>query len=172
MNTKSLVASATLAVVLAAAGAANAAYTFVGNWNVGDGPTWGTNPLAYSGTGAAALLFGGSASDYVVSTIDNQVSNINNMAHYAVVGVGFANFADNYFRGTEGTTHYQDVYVFDAATDTVSAYVNDFGTGGTNYAFRNDSPGGVPEPASWALMISGFGLAGAALRRRRTVVAA
>jgi hypothetical protein len=27
--------------------------------------------------------------------------------------------------------------------------------------------GGVPEPASWALMIGGFGLAGAALRRRR-----
>jgi hypothetical protein len=32
--------------------------------------------------------------------------------------------------------------------------------------------GAVPEPASWALMISGFGLAGAALRRRRTAVAA
>jgi len=32
--------------------------------------------------------------------------------------------------------------------------------------------GGVPEPASWALMISGFGLAGAALRRRRTLAAA
>jgi hypothetical protein len=28
--------------------------------------------------------------------------------------------------------------------------------------------GGVPEPASWALMIGGFGLAGAALRRRPT----
>lgn len=28
-------------------------------------------------------------------------------------------------------------------------------------------PGGVPEPTSWALMISGFGLAGAALRHRR-----
>ncbi|MBS0362601.1 MAG: PEP-CTERM sorting domain-containing protein [Proteobacteria bacterium] len=27
--------------------------------------------------------------------------------------------------------------------------------------------GGVPEPASWALMITGFGLMGAALRRRR-----
>ncbi len=26
---------------------------------------------------------------------------------------------------------------------------------------------GVPEPATWALMLSGFGLAGAALRRRR-----
>lgn len=30
---------------------------------------------------------------------------------------------------------------------------------------------GVPEPASWALMIGGFGLAGAALRRRRPLVA-
>ena len=32
-------------------------------------------------------------------------------------------------------------------------------------------PGGVPEPASWTLMISGFGLAGAAMRRRRAVAA-
>jgi hypothetical protein len=32
--------------------------------------------------------------------------------------------------------------------------------------------GGVPEPATWALMLSGFGLAGVALRRRRTMVAA
>ena len=30
---------------------------------------------------------------------------------------------------------------------------------------------GVPEPASWALMIGGFGLAGATLRRRRTASA-
>jgi hypothetical protein len=29
--------------------------------------------------------------------------------------------------------------------------------------------GGVPEPASWTLMLSGFGLAGAALRRRQSV---
>jgi hypothetical protein len=32
--------------------------------------------------------------------------------------------------------------------------------------------GGAPEPASWALMIGGFGLAGASLRRRRAGVAA
>jgi len=31
------------------------------------------------------------------------------------------------------------------------------------------APAGVPEPAGWALMIAGFGLAGAALRRRRAV---
>lgn len=33
------------------------------------------------------------------------------------------------------------------------------------------TPGGVPEPASWALMILGFGLAGAALRQRRAAIA-
>jgi hypothetical protein len=32
--------------------------------------------------------------------------------------------------------------------------------------------GGVPEPATWALMIAGFGSAGAALRRRRALAAA
>lgn len=32
--------------------------------------------------------------------------------------------------------------------------------------------GTVPEPTTWALMIGGFGLAGAALRRRRSAVAA
>jgi hypothetical protein len=40
----------------------------------------------------------------------------------------------------------------------------------------NDVPNGpttpgVPEPATWALMISGFGLAGASLRRRRELLA-
>ena len=33
------------------------------------------------------------------------------------------------------------------------------------------TPFGVPEPASWALMILGFGLTGSALRRRRAVIA-
>ena len=39
-------------------------------------------------------------------------------------------------------------------------------------ALDNVSVTAVPEPASWALMIAGFGLAGAALRGRRRPVAA
>jgi hypothetical protein len=31
----------------------------------------------------------------------------------------------------------------------------------------NDPVGGIPEPGTWALMILGFGAAGAALRRRK-----
>ena len=34
--------------------------------------------------------------------------------------------------------------------------------------FGSATPGGVPEPASWALLISGFGLVGATMRRRRS----
>lgn len=37
------------------------------------------------------------------------------------------------------------------------------------YSVEGSVGGGVPEPASWALMIGGFGFAGAALRRRRAV---
>ena len=44
------------------------------------------------------------------------------------------------------------------------------GTGGLVTEF-NTSPA-VPEPASWALMIAGFGMLGTAMRRRRTTVAA
>ena len=37
---------------------------------------------------------------------------------------------------------------------------------------QNMVPGGfVPEPAAWALMISGFGMVGVMLRRRRTAYA-
>ena len=53
---------------------------------------------------------------------------------------------------------------------------------GSNNNFIDDStgftasltPGGgtAPEPAAWTLMIGGFGMAGAALRRRRTAMAA
>ena len=30
----------------------------------------------------------------------------------------------------------------------------------------DSAPGGVPEPATWAMMLAGFGLTGATLRRR------
>ena len=73
-----------------------------------------------------------------------------------------------------------------AALGAVSAEVYSFGqsagdrTGGraTTFIFGFKGvggtalPGGVPEPTSWALMIMGFGFAGAAIRRRRLQTAA
>ena len=47
-----------------------------------------------------------------------------------------------------------------------SVMVADFGTGGS---FSADASA-APEPATWAMMISGFGLIGAAMRRRKFAV--
>ena len=39
---------------------------------------------------------------------------------------------------------------------------------GNDLSFAGPPPAAVPEPASWALMLGGFGLIGAAMRSRRT----
>jgi PEP-CTERM motif len=64
---------------------------------------------------------------------------------------------------------------FVSGINTLDFQIQDFGP---PTAFRIDDlagtadlmgGGGVPEPASWALMIAGFGLVGGAMRRRGTV---
>ena len=47
-----------------------------------------------------------------------------------------------------------------------------FSSTGVAFEFDNIAVAAVPEPATWGLMIGGFGLAGASLRRRRAVAAA
>ena len=54
----------------------------------------------------------------------------------------------------------------------ISIVLNSPGAQGDFDNVRLDVSSGVPEPATWALMLGGFGLAGAALRRRRATVAA
>ena len=58
----------------------------------------------------------------------------------------------------------------------VYSRAHDFGSGFEGYGlqttFEVGAAPGVPEPASWAMMLAGFGLVGAAVRRRSTIVAA
>ncbi len=56
-----------------------------------------------------------------------------------------------------------------------TAYSIDFGGTANQVAFDNitfgsKDPGGVPEPAAWAMMLAGFGLVGGAMRRRQANV--
>jgi hypothetical protein len=151
------------------------AQTFVGSWSVYnmDAPTWTccepNGPLAYTGQEAAALLFGGIPSDYIISTVSNQVADINFSAWYDVIGFGSLLAAQNYdnkyldeFYGP--TNGYSDG---NNADNAASAFVRDnlAGFDGVNYAFRANTV--VPEPST--VVLSGFGLLalGAAARRRR-----
>ena len=64
-----------------------------------------------------------------------------------------------------------NIYSDGPGPETYRFYSRASGVNAGNFALTQVG-GAVPEPASWALMIGGFGLAGAALRRRRTTVTA
>ncbi|MEW5686450.1 MAG: PEPxxWA-CTERM sorting domain-containing protein [Pseudomonadota bacterium] len=65
-----------------------------------------------------------------------------------------------------------------AAAQSVNFFIIDYpygdNSGGISIRLtrvEEPGPGGVPEPSTWALMILGFGAAGAGLRRRRAALA-
>jgi hypothetical protein len=156
--------------LLAHSGQADATtYTFVGSWEVDDGPGWWTQPIAYSGQEAAALLFGGVASDYVISTIDNLATNINFLAWYSILGVvGGHALAHDLDQDLPGELYYDGgTYTFGDLTNPASSYVwdNAQGSAYTNYVFRVAA---VPLPAAGFMLIGALG--GLALLRRRKAV--
>ena len=65
------------------------------------------------------------------------------------------------FVGASSTSQFNNVQI----RETVGGVEDEFF--GQFYTSASLPTGGVPEPASWALMLGGFGLMGAALRRRR-----
>lgn len=178
----SFVPAAFLAVLALAAVVrpASAQYVYVGSWDLatidggyGDGSNpylWVNNPQCYSGVSAAALLFGGTPSEYVTSTVDSNPAHINYLAY--VDGYGDDQFlyspASDAFSLQTGSG-YSDPGL---SGTSYSAYVVDHapfdGTGSfVNYAFRyNAPPVSTPEPSALATVVS-LGLAGVALKRHR-----
>ena len=170
------IAAAALATATLAAPSFATAYTYAGSWNVSDGPSWSSEPDAYTGQEAAALLFGGKASDYAISTVNDQASAINYDAWYSVIGASGPNngafeFAQNYVSPTStqapGKYYSGGSYNYDGS-DAASSYVADNAYGNvTNYAFR--AVAAVPESSTWMMMILGFGAIGATMRRKQNV---
>lgn len=147
---------------------ANAALMFVGQWEVDDGPSWGSHPLASTGQAVAALLFGGSASDYSISTLGVDALTVDNMAWYSILGLeGGHKLAQDYVASgsTQVPSYYYSGGAFNSGdvNEAASAYVNDNAIGArfTNYAFIST----VPLPATLGLL--GIGLAGIGWSRHK-----
>ena len=91
------------------------------------------------------------------------------MGWYSVIGYGSAELPENYSSKYLGQYYGPTVgFPVNDPNAPASAYVWDNAQGDryTNYAFRLDNA--VPEPATWAMMLIGFGAVGAAMRRRKS----
>lgn len=165
MTLKTVLAAAAATLALSAGAAHAVTYAFVGSWLIGDGPpAFPAAPAVLSGVETAALLFGGTAADYVISSVDSSVANIDFMARVDGFGPSsnFNAIVAQDFKADVGAAGYGQI-------GDVSAYVKDHAPAGVdigrNYAFRVS--GAVPEPGAWGLMIVGFAASGVLLRRRR-----
>ena len=157
-----------------AAQTVEAQYTYVGNWYVGQpgAPGYWTDPppIVYSAQEAAALLFGGSPADYVISTQGTNPANINFMAY--VDGWGDHDYQPLVDQGFSYSPRPDNRYWFgpdDVTYDPAySAYVVDAVRPDLlNYAFSVDAIV-TPEPATMTLLATGLaGLAAARRRRKR-----
>ena len=90
------------------------------------------------------------------------LQSVESNEYYATYGAALPSNADI-------TITKSGIFEYDVAASEGNFGPNDY------WAAFNDITtvsGTVPEPASWALMLIGFGLAGAALRRQRTFAAA
>lgn len=159
--------------------AVQATPVFVGSWSVYNNaaPQWsdptpgGTGPLAYTGQEAAALLFGGVASDYYISTVSDLVADINNQAWYDVIGYGLREDSESYNQKYLGlyygpTSGYGNG-TFD--TNAASAFVRDnlSSFDGLNYAFRVTGNNNVPDTGATVALFGAGMLALVTLRRKR-----
>jgi hypothetical protein len=141
--------------------AANASPAFVGSYAVdgaGVAPAWPTNPICYTPQEAAALLFGGLPSDYLISVNSSMdPTTITDTGHEDGWGEPDTIFAQNFKLQTG--TGYNDP---GGAGSAWSAYVFDHSDTNINYVWLNDKRTApvcdgamTPEPAGIALFSLG-----------------
>ena len=169
----------TVAAVSMLAGAAHAAVAVCSVTDI--------SPNAQACTGFfAGNLLSGSPADIAAQTAalatlgfawDGNLDNVEKIeglggshtVDFAKLLTGISYVAFHYGNGTGGPGNATAFYRVDAGAGidqftlaynaSSNAYLYSTGPGG----------GGVPEPAVWSMMIMGFGLAGAAIRRRRAL---
>lgn len=126
---------------------------------------WGVGAADIPFTFATDVVFSGAwLSGYATNPVTFKLFNAGTLVHTTAAFTPSATptFAASGYNGlvNEVRVSGRQIVTIDNITFTPSG--NPGGEG---------EPGPVPEPASWALLIAGFGLTGAAMRRRRAAIA-
>lgn len=117
------------------------------------------------GEGSFAALFGAGQSQFGFQLVrgNGGAANVSFFGNDGslIQSLALTNLADGYY-GFQRDGGFNDIYGISIDNDDTN------GIGFDNLKFDVRSVGGaVPEPATWLMMIAGFGLVGAAMRRRQ-----
>ena len=158
------IASGLMALLATPASAATFLFSFTGTGQVGSG-TLTTNDITVPSRGFTAQTITGITGTYNGSAIAGLVAGLFGSDNlYYVTGLSFVDGSGLGFRTAAGN----QVNLF--YQDSASSYrVNTLNPFGSTFVSAASTPA-VPEPATWAMMIAGFGAIGVALRRRPSAV--
>jgi hypothetical protein len=152
---------------------ANSYFGYTGGFTFPDGSNWGGGePFAAIGLATAVMSF----------TFDEPVSAV--LADFI-----WARSSDTEFKFraydasgalledvsfvTNDPAYPKGFYGIERSTNQIARFeVEGYYFGLRNFSTSVAAPSAVPEPATWAMMIIGFGTAGAMIRRRQTALAA
>jgi hypothetical protein len=131
--------------------------------------------VGFGSTGAISQdlnLVAGKTYNFSFDYANNAFSTPSASADVTLDGVLLTAISHNTSTTTNGDwTHYSGTFVAGASGPYDLAFTTTAGGGSGGIFLDNVSISAVPEPATWALMLAGFGGLGAALRRRRQTTA-
>ena len=160
MRTFATIATSLAALLATPASAATFLFNFSGTGQTGSG-TVTTDNMTFASRGFTAQTITGITGTYNGSAITGLIAGLfgsNNL--YYLTGPSFVDGSGLGFRtaaGNQVNLFYQD--------SAPSYRVNTLNPFGSTFVSATSTPA-VPEPATWAMMIAGFGAIGVALRRR------
>ncbi|VAW05529.1 hypothetical protein MNBD_ALPHA04-1828 [hydrothermal vent metagenome] len=147
-------------MTIAAPSAANAAHTIVFDGTSGTFSNESIAVGAFSDTFTFSVVLPGNLASTVSSVLGSQMSNID-FTSVTLNGIDFDILAS-------GAVEFRQVLNLAAGTNPQTLIVSGISGGNGSYA-GTLAFASVPEPATWGMLIFGFGAIGGAMRRRRNV---